>query len=173
MEDTVLLTRNDVAELLNIRECMTAVERALTLHAEGKVPSPGILGMHANDGGFHIKAGLLELRRSYFAAKVNANFPQTPQRFSLPTIQGVIVLCDGENGRPLAVMDSMEITILRTGAATGVAANYLARGDATVATICGCGNQGKISLRAFAQVRKLTTVYAFDTDENQRERFAN
>src|ERR1041385_9036597 len=123
MEDTVLLTRNDVAELLNIRECMTAVERALKLHAEGKVPSPGILGIHAHDGGFHIKAGLLELQRSYFAAKVNANFAQNPRRFSLPTIQGVLFLVDGPNGRPLAVRDSMKITILRTGAATGVAAN--------------------------------------------------
>ena len=171
-EGTLLLTRHDVAALLGIEECIAAVEGAFKLHAEGKTLPPGILGLHARDGGFHIKAGLLELTRSYFAAKVNANFPQNSQRFGLPLIQGVIVLCDGENGRPLSVMDSMEITIIRTGAATGVAAKYLARTDSTVATICGCGNQGRISLRAIAKVRDLESAYAFDTDREQAERFA-
>src|SRR5438309_1059549 len=164
-EKTLLLTRTDVAELLGIEECIAAVERAFKLHAEGKTLPPGILGIHATDGGFHIKAGLLELKRLYFAAKVNANFPQNSRRFGLPLIQGVIVLCDGENGRPLAVMDSMEITIIRTGAATGVAAKYLARTDSSVAIICGCGNQGRISLRAIAKVRDLEGAYAFDTDQ--------
>ncbi|MCM3905663.1 MAG: hypothetical protein ND866_28550 [Pyrinomonadaceae bacterium] len=168
---TLLLNRHDVAALLGIEECMTAVEGAFKLHAEGKTLPPGIMGMHARDGGFHIKAGLLELSRSYFAAKVNANFPQNSKRFGLPLIQGVIVLCDGENGRPLAVMDSMEITIIRTGAATGVAAKYLARADSTTVTICGCGNQGRISLRAIAKVRDLKKAYAFDTDQKQAEQF--
>lgn len=171
-EETLLLTRHDVAALLGIEECIAAVEGAFKLHAEGKTLPPGILGVRARNGGFHIKAGLLELTRSYFAAKVNANFPRNSQRFGLPLIQGVIVLCDGENGRPLAVMDSMEITIMRTGAATGVAAKYLARTDSTIATICGCGNQGRISLRAIAKVRDLKSAYAFDTDREQSERFA-
>jgi len=63
-------------------------------------------------------------------------------------------------------MDSIEITIIRTGAATGVAAKYLARQDANTATIFGCGNQGKISLRALMSVRKLETVYAYDIDHS-------
>lgn len=171
-EQTLLLTRDDVAALLGIEECIAAVEGAFKLHAEGKALPPGILGVHARDGGFHIKAGLLELPRSYFAAKVNANFPQNSRRFGLPLIQGVIVLCDGENGRPLAVMDSMEITIIRTGAATGVAAKYLARTDSTIATICGCGSQGRISLRAITKVRDLESAFAFDIDHGQAERFA-
>jgi len=128
--------------------------------------------VYAQDGGFHIKAGMLQLGRSYFAAKVNANFPQNAKRFALPLIQGIIVLCDGENGYPLALMDSMEITIIRTGAATGLAAKYLARTDAKVATICGCGNQGRISLKALAHVRCLSLAYAFDIDEERARRFA-
>lgn len=171
-EPTLLLTRQDVVALLGIEECMAAVEGAFKLHAEGKTRAPGILGVHASDGGFHIKAGLLDLTRSYFAAKLNANFPQNPQRFELPLIQGLIVLCDGENGRPLAVMDSMEITIIRTGAATGVAAKYLARTASTIATICGCGNQGRISLRAIAKVRDLECALVFDIDRKQAEQFA-
>src|SRR6185369_12436909 len=106
-------------------------------------------------------------------AKTNANFPQNAKRFGLPLIQGVIVLCDAENGYPLALMDSMEITIIRTGAATGVAAKYLARADASIATICGCGNQGRISLKAIAKVRTISRAYAWDLDESQAKRFAD
>src|SRR5215218_2220283 len=127
--DTLLLSRGDVAELLSLDECIVAVEAAFRLDAEGKSLGPGVLGVHARDGGFHIKAAGLELSRTYFAAKVNANFPRNAERFGLPTIQGLIVLSDGDNGLPLAVMDSAEVTLLRTGAATAVAAKYLARPD--------------------------------------------
>ena len=170
---TLLLTRRDVSSLLNIGEYVTAVERAFKLYGEGKTPLPGILGLHARDGGFHIKAGLLELDRSYFAAKVNANFPQNVRRFGLPLIQGVIVLCDAENGYPLALMDSIEITIQRTGAATAVAAKYLARPDSMALTICGCGNQGRVSLRALTRIFSLERVFAYDVDGAQAQRFAS
>jgi alanine dehydrogenase len=171
-EGTVILKRSEVAALLSLDKCMAAVEQAFRLYAEGRTTPPGILGIPVPDGGFHIKAGLLDAGRPYFAAKTNANFTGNMKRFGLPLIQGVIVLCDGENGYPLALMDSMEITIIRTGAATGVATNYLARPESRVATICGCGNQGRVSLRAMARVRKLTGAFAWDIDDQQARRFA-
>src|SRR5258705_3717401 len=171
-EGTLLLTGRDVAALLSIEECMVAVEHAFKLYGEGKTQPPGILGVHARDGGFHIKAGLLDLDRSYFAAKVNANFPDNGKRNGLPTIQGVVVLCDGQNGYPLALIDSIEITIQRTGAATGVAAKHLARPDSKTATICGCGNQGRISLRALTKVLPIEVVWAYDRDQPQAHTFA-
>ena len=85
-----------LADLLTIDDCIEAVENAFGLLGRGEVPRPAIAGMRAGSGGFHIKAGLLELGRTYFAAKTNANFPQNMQRFGLPLIQGIIVLCDGE-----------------------------------------------------------------------------
>lgn len=170
---TLLLTRQDVAALLTIEESIAAVERVFKLYGEGRTTPPGILGVHAKDGGFHIKAGLLDLDRSYFAAKINANFPGNPQRLNLPTIQGLIVLCDGEYGSPLAVMDSIEITIQRTGAATAIAAKYLARSDSKTAIICGCGNQGRISLRALNKVLPVERVWAYDQDQSQAQRFAS
>jgi alanine dehydrogenase len=172
-DGTLLLTRGEVAALLGIDECITAVESAFRLHAEGQTAPPGILSMHARTGAFHIKAALLDAAQSYFVAKTNANFPQNQRRFGLPLIQGVIVVCDATNGYPLALMDSIEITIIRTGAATGVAAKHLARTDARVATICGCGNQGRISLKAVARVRPIARAYAFDLDGAQSQRFAS
>jgi alanine dehydrogenase len=172
LQPTLLLTRSDVESLLGLPECMEAVEEAFRLHGQGRTLPPGILGVHVEDGGFHIKAGVLDQGRPLFAAKINANFPLNGERHGLPLIQGVIVLMDGESGRPLAVTDSTQITMLRTGAATGVAAKHLARRDATTVTICGCGIQGRISLRALREVRPLTRVFAYDIDEERAGRFA-
>lgn len=159
-----MLSRSDVLELLTLPDCITAVEEAFRLHADGRTLGPGVLGVHAHGGGFHIKAaGLLGSRR-YFAAKTNANFPENPVRFGRPTIQGTVVLADAENGAPLAIMDSGSITALRTGAATAVAARHLARRDARVATIVGCGVQGETQLAAIAAVLPLERVWLVDAD---------
>lgn len=171
--DTLLLTRQDVAALLTIDECIAAVEDAFKLYAEGKALPPKVLGMHTQKGGFHIKAGILNLDRTYFVTKINSNFQYNMSELGLPLIQGVIVVCDGENGQLLALMDSIEITILRTGAATAVAAKYLAPVDANTATICGCGNQGRITLKALMKVRPIEKVYAFDVDRSKAEKFAD
>lgn len=119
-----------------------------------------------------MKAAALETARAWFAAKVNGNFPDNQRREGLPTVQGVIVLCDASNGRVLAVMDSIEITLLRTAAATAVAAPYLARPDSEVAAVCGCGAQGRAQLRALVRVVQLKRVYAHDLDRNRAETYA-
>lgn len=169
---TLLLTRSDVAALLDLDECIAAVEEAVRAHGSGRARPPGALGHPVVDGGFHVKAASLELGRPYFAAKTNGNFFHNAERFGLPRIQGVILLCDAENGTPLALMDSIEITILRTGAATAVAAKYLARPDATVATIAGCGVQGRVQLRALAQVLPIGKAHAYDLVLEVARRFA-
>lgn len=171
MPDTLILTRHDVARLLTMRDCIDVVERAFQQHATGDTVPPGVLGVHVQGGGFHIKtAGLLGDR--VFAAKVNANFPGNTARRGLPTIQGVVVLFDVESGRPLAILDSIEITILRTAAATAVAARYLAREDASIIAICGCGEQGRSQLRALREVRSLRSVRAYDLDADCAVRYA-
>jgi alanine dehydrogenase len=165
-----LLTRSDVAALLDLDTCISAVEAAFRVHGEGEAAT-GVLGIHVPGGGFHIKAGTLRLSRPYFAAKTNANFPNNPAQ-GLPTIQGVIVLADAEVGTPLALLDSMEITTLRTGAATAVAAKYLARPDARTVGLIGCGNQGWVQLRALRRVRPLTAVRVYDRDRGRAEELA-
>ena len=171
--DTLVLTRHDVRRLLSIDECIDAVEDAFRQHALGRAISPGVLGSHVAGGGFHVKtAGLTADRQSVFVAKVNANFPGNPSRFGLPTIQGIIVLFDAINGRPLALLDSIEITTVRTAAASAVAARRLARADAATVTVCGCGEQGRSQLRALTRVRPIRRALAFDTDFAKAERYA-
>jgi len=164
VSETRVLTRADVQALLGFDECIAAVESAFRLHGEGRSLAPGVLAVYAREGGFHIKAAGLELERLYFAAKSNANFPENPARHGLPAIQGVVVLCDAADGRLLAVMDSIEVTIRRTAAATAVAAKRLARPDSDTVTVCGCGTQGRAQLRALARVLPLRRAYAYDRD---------
>ena len=171
-EEVLLLTPRDVAGLLTIDDCIGAVEQAFRLYGEGKAIPPGVLSMHMGDGGFHVKAGVLDVGRHYFAAKVNGNFPENPARFGLPTIQGVIVLCDARKGNPLAVMDSRDVTSLRTAAATAVAAKHLARADSRILTICGCGNQGRVQALAISRACQLQKVFTYDTSAELAERLA-
>jgi len=170
VKPALLLTRSDVAALLDLDTCISAVEAAFRLHGQGESHT-GVLGVHVPGGGFHTKAGTLHLSRHYFAVKTNANFPDNPSR-GLPTIQGVMFLADADVGTPLAILDSMEITTLRTGAATAVAAKYLAREDARSAGLIGCGNQGWVQLRSLCRVRPIQTARVYDRDRHLAEKLA-
>jgi alanine dehydrogenase len=172
-EGTLLLRRSDIEGLLGLRDCIDAVENVFRLQGQGKISAPGILGVKATGGGLHVKAGLLPGKTNYFVAKLNANFPGNNAHFGLPTIQGVIVVFDAKNGVPLAILDSIDITLKRTAAASAVAAKYLARKDSSVATICGCGQQGRAQLRAVLLVLPLTKIYAFDVNEHAAINFRN
>ncbi len=169
--DTLVLTRSDVYALVSTDACRMAVEDAFRAHGTGETPPPAVLGVRALGGGFHIKAGLLRRDRHFFAAKVNGNFGGNAA-LDLARIQGIVVLADADTGAPLALLDSGSITTLRTAAATAVAAQHLARPDAAVVTICGCGVQGRAQIVALARVRPIRKVLAFDIEWERAQRFA-
>jgi ornithine cyclodeaminase/alanine dehydrogenase-like protein (mu-crystallin family) len=82
------------------------------------------------------------------------------------------VVCDGERGIPLAVMDANEITALRTAAATAVAAKHLIRQDATKLAIVGCGLQGHMHVQALSHVMTVSALTLFDTSQSSAESLA-
>jgi alanine dehydrogenase len=169
----LLLRRSDVAALLTLEDCIPAVEEAFRMRAEGRALPSELMHIDANDGEFHIKGGGLKLDRTYVALKANSSFFRNRELHGLPNIQGLILLFDAENGIPLAVMDSIEITILRTGAATAAAAKLLARPDSEAATVCGCGNQGRVQLAALRRaLPRLKRAYAFDAAPAAARAFA-
>ena len=157
----LLLSRSEIASLLGLPDYIQVVEDAFRRHAEGRAFEPALAHVDADGGEFHIKAGGLHGTPPYFVLKVNGGFFQNQSRFGLPNIQGLIILSRGDNGAPLAAMDSIEITIQRTGAVTAVAAKYLARPSSRVCTICGCGNQGRIQIRALRHALPIERVFAW------------
>ena len=109
-EGTLLLRRSDVEGLLSLRDCIDALEEVFRLQGQGKIPRSEILGVKTPNGGLHVKAGLLPRGQGYIVAKLNTNFPVNRTRSRLPTIQGLVAVCDAENGRLLAILDSIDIT---------------------------------------------------------------
>jgi ornithine cyclodeaminase/alanine dehydrogenase-like protein (mu-crystallin family) len=164
-----ILARDDLAALMRFGDYVDAVADAFRLHSEGRAVLPPPMHIPADSGGFHVKAASLG---GYVAVKTNSNFPGN-RRHGLPTIQGAILLFEAANGVLLAMLDSIEITIKRTGAATAVAARYLARPDSHTATICGCGAQGRVQLEALRHALDIRRVFLFDNERAAAEQFAD
>ena len=169
----LLLSRSEITSLLAFPEYVEAVEQAFRLHAQGCALEPALAHVDADDGEFHIKAGGLRGATPYFALKVTGGFFHNRARYGMPNIQGLIVLSRADNGLPLAAMDSIEITIQRTGATTAVAARLLARPDSHVATVCGCGNQGRVQLRALRHALPIDRAFAWSRQAEKARSFAD
>ena len=97
---TLLLTASEVAALLDLPACIAAVEDVLRRHVAGETVPPRVLGLPAAAGALHVKGAGLLGSEPRLVVKLNANFPANPERFQLPTIQGVLALFDGACGRP-------------------------------------------------------------------------
>ena len=91
----------------------------------------------------------------------------------LPAIQGLVGLFDSETGTPLALLNGTYLTALRTGAASGLATDLLARTDAATVAILGAGVQGRTQLEAVCAVRPIRRVRVYDVRLEAAETFAN
>lgn len=167
---TLLVSRADVAGLMRPSDYLEAVAVGFRAGEDGRATAPPPLALAGEGGSFHAKAALLKDGRTFAALKLNANFPDN--RAGLPTVQGAILLCDGETGALLAVIDSIEVTLRRTAAATALAARLLARADSHTMLICGCGAQGEAHVEALAGVLELRRCFAWDRDPARAEAFA-
>jgi ornithine cyclodeaminase/alanine dehydrogenase-like protein (mu-crystallin family) len=76
------------------------------------------------------------------------SFPGNPAQ-GLPTVTGVVLVSDAENGQLRAVLDAASVTALRTGAAAVLAAETLGRTDAASAAVVGAGVNGRAAARTF------------------------
>ncbi|TAJ28698.1 MAG: ornithine cyclodeaminase family protein, partial [Reyranella sp.] len=163
MSELLVLSRADIARLMAYDDYVDAVEAGFRAAATGAALAPPAAAFPVPGGAYHAKAAaLLAGDPPVMAIKLNGNYPDNPAVVGLPTVQGVIYLADARNGRPLALMDSIEVTIQRTAAATTLAARHLARADSRVATICGAGVQGRIQGRAIAAALALQRLHVWD-----------
>lgn len=168
--NTLLLTRRDIASLMTLDDYLAAAETAFRALAEGRAHSPLPMHLPGDGGDFHVKGACIG--KEHVVIKLNGNFPDNSQR-GLPTIQGAILFADAGNGSLLAIMDSIEITLQRTAAASALAARYLARPDSTRIAICGCGAQGRVQLKALANILHPREVKAWDRDFERAREFAD
>jgi ornithine cyclodeaminase/alanine dehydrogenase len=173
MSSTFLyLSRADVEAVnLPMSAIIAGLDEMFREKGAGRVEMPPKPGIHTRPDAFiHAMPAFIP---SLEAAGVKwvSGYPANQAR-GLPYISGLLILNDPETGFPLAVMDCTWITAQRTGAATAVAAQYLARPDSRTAGILACGVQGRSNLEALACLFTLEHVRAYDLHPEVAERFA-
>ena len=151
--EVLLLSEQEIAELLSVEEVMKAVESAFREDALGyaQMPPKVYLNYEKHNGDLRIMPAYLE-RLEISAVKVVNVHPNNMKKFGLPTVIATILLIDPKNGSLLAIMGGRYITAVRTGAAGGIAAKYLARKDTKAVSFVGAGVQARTQLLALLSV---------------------
>ncbi len=159
------LSRADVESVgLTMAEVIDALEIAFGEKGRGLVEMPPKPGIHPGGGDnfIHAMPAYIPALRSA-GVKWVSGFPENQTR-GLPYITGLLIYNDVETGLPLSVMDCVWITGMRTGAATALAAKYLARPESSVVGVLGCGVQGRTNVEALNVLFPLERVMAYDVD---------
>ncbi len=152
-------------------EIITALERMFREKGEGRVEMPPKIGIHTMPDAFlHAMPAAIPSQQAA-GMKWVGGYPDNSQR-GLPYITGLLILNDFETGVPVALMDCIWITAQRTGAATAVAAKYLARPESESVGILGCGVQGRSNLEALKVLFPLKKVYAYDKNAERAAGYA-
>lgn len=169
--ELLYLSRADVeAVALDMKTIIERLEEAFREKGEGRVEMPPKPGIHTQPDAFiHAMPAFIPSLRSA-GIKWVSGYPANQQR-GLPYISGLLILNDVETGLPYAVMDCTWITAYRTGAATALAAKYLARPDSEVVGILACGVQGRTNLEALATLFPVRRVYAYDIVAEVQQRY--
>jgi ornithine cyclodeaminase/alanine dehydrogenase len=172
-ENTFLyLSRKDVEGVnMGMTDIINALEDMFKEKGEGRVEMPPKPGIHTRQDAFiHAMPAYIPKLQSA-GMKWVSGYPDN-QKMNLPYISGLLILNDPDNGFPIAVMDATWITAMRTGAATAVAAKYLARPDSSSVGIIACGVQGRSNLEALSSLFEINKVKAFDISPQAAELFA-
>lgn len=166
------LSKADVTSVgVTMREIIDALEIAFREHGEGRVEMPPKPGIHTQPDAFiHAMPAYIPALKSA-GMKWVSGYPENYKR-GLPYITGLLILNDVETGIPLAVMDCTWVTGMRTGAATAVAAKYLARPDSASVGILGCGVQGRTNLEALTVLFPIKRVVAYDVSAEAANQYA-
>ena len=170
--ELLLLSGRDLQALLKPALVIEALQQTYEQLAANRADQGKSLAFVLEGGSAHVKAGLLPGSRSALAAKVNVNLPGNGQARQLPTIQGVVVLADTMTGRPLAIMDSMALTAIRTAATAMLAARYGARPDSRIAAVIGCGEQARYQIEALRASFPIAEIRLFDLDDRKARTLA-
>jgi len=170
---TIFLSKSEVNSLLTMRECIDAVEEAfreLTL-GTARLPRRVSLQIPVEDGWLGVMPAFLTQAGS-LTTKIVTVYPHNVTKHSIPSVSAAIIVNNIETGRVEAVMDGSQITAMRTGAVSGVAAKYLARDEADRVGLFGAGVQARKQLQAIREVRRIRSVAVYDTNKELAKNLA-
>lgn len=161
----LILSREEIAKSITMEEAIRAVEAAFKAYASGHTLTPSRISMTTWDQGGHLlyMPSLVDVegRSAALSIKVYAEFDQNPKR-GLPRAYACCLLIDPTNGQPLALLEGMYVTGIRTGATSAIAAKYLARKDAATLGLIGTGFQAFFQAWGLSQVRPIKHLVIYD-----------
>jgi len=170
--EILYLSRADVEAVgISMSEIIEALQSVFKEKGEGRTEMPPKPGIHPGGGDNFIHA-----MPAYIPALMSAGvkwvsgFPENARR-GLPYITGLLILNDSETGMPIAIMDCVWITAMRTGAATAVSARYLARPESATVGVLGCGVQGRTNVEALKVLFPIKRVMAYDVSSEALNRY--
>ena len=158
---TLLITQSDVERLTAMPAAIQVVRRAFEAQGRGQITMPSKIYLslpHEND--FRAMPASIS-RPPACGLKWVSVHPANPRK-GLPTVMGLVIVNDPATGEPLAILDGLSITRIRTGAAAAVAADALARQDSHVVALVGFGAQALSQLQGLASVREVHEVHVWD-----------
>ena len=167
---TLVLTQRDVARLVDMRLAIRVAREAFRAMARGETVMPPKVYLPL-PGGSDFRAMPAYLRRPPACGIKWVNVHPRNRARGLPTVMAVIVMNDPATGAPLAVLDGLLVTKLRTAAAAAVAARALARRESRVVGLIGCGAQADAQLEALAAVFHLARVKVWGLRFREAQRF--
>jgi alanine dehydrogenase len=184
----LLLTNEDVVDLLAMRDCLPAMEAAFRELGEGQAVSRprSDLIVPQDSAGRHYQLktwdaalpgqGLAAMRiTSNMMAEMESGGQRRLQAVPLAPDEsyvGMVLLFSLETLELIGILQDARIQVMRAGATFGLAAKYLARSDARTVGLIGSGQQAREQLRAISLVRSLQSVRVFSPTQANRERFA-
>ena len=142
----LVLSEEDVKNLLSLGEVITAVESAFKMKGLGHVQMPPkqYLFINKYNGDLRTMPAYLEESDTITVKVVNSH-PEN-QKYRLPTVMATIIMINPKTGAPQAIMGGTWLTALRTGAAGAIAAKYLANPKPKTIGIIGAGTQARTQL---------------------------
>jgi ornithine cyclodeaminase/alanine dehydrogenase-like protein (mu-crystallin family) len=154
---------SDVERAVSPHEAYDAVRDAFVAFARGEwTMPPKVYVANYPAGDFR---AMPALGGGHALLKWVTSFPGNPAR-GLPTVAGLVLLSDAEDGRLLAALDAASVTALRTAAAAVVAADALCRAEASTYAVVGCGPNGAETARML--VAHGASPLVWDVDEGRR-----
>ena len=169
----LVLTRDEVRELLDVDALIDALAQAMADLSAGRASVPDRVAAFVDE-----RDGLLAAMPGYVPAlgalmsKLVSVFPGNAGG-PVPTHQALIAVFDPENGSPVALLDGTEITAARTGACSALSVRLLAREDASVVAVLGTGVQARSHARAVVRVRPVSELVIAGRDRARAQALAS
>jgi alanine dehydrogenase len=171
----LLLSEQEIAELLSIEEVMEVVENVFREKALGyaQMPPKVYLNFSKYNGDVRAMPAYLE-RLDVASVKIVNSHPENPKKFGMPTVSATVLLLNPRNGALLSIMGGNSITAMRTAAAGGIAAKYLAKRKSKIGSFIGAGVQARAQLAALLVVfPNLEEIRVCDISPKAAEAFAS